>query len=319
MSERTLGEYIVLSKDKLGAGSFAKVLRGYHKETKQQVAVKKISIQNLDPKLLNSIESEILTLKTVKHPNILHLMDVYRNKNNTFLVTELCQGGDLSTYLDDNFTLDIIDEKLLKRFIFEIASGLKVLHAYNFIHRDLKPQNILLTSSEIDATIKIADFGFARFLNNNQLAQTLCGSPLYMAPESVGQKGHDSKVDLWSLGVIWYEIIYGFPPFKTMNSWAECEKRVLLDEIKFPELSDFSKECIELIKQLLERDPKKRLSAEQLLDDPYFDNFKKIEKKEEKTEVDLLTTQYLIQGYEIIEVDDVPEELEPETSTCMIS
>ena len=76
--EKTLGEYIVLSKEKLGSGSFAKVLRGYHKETKQQVAVKKISIQNLEPKVLNSIESEIMTLKTVNHPNILQLHDVYR-------------------------------------------------------------------------------------------------------------------------------------------------------------------------------------------------------------------------------------------------
>jgi len=330
--EKSLGEYIVHSKQKLGAGSFAKVLRGYHKDTGTKVAVKKIATTNLPTKLMNSIESEITTLKSVKHPNILQLFDVYKNKNNTFLVTELCEGGDFVNFMAENFLLGTMEEPLMKRFIFEIASGLKVLHENNFIHRDLKPQNLLLTSSDLDATVKIADFGFARFLGENQLAETLCGSPLYMAPESVLQKGHGSKVDLWSLGVIWYELVYGRPPFESMNSWGEWKQRILHDEILFEDVKCYSKESVELIKKLLERDPKKRLSAAELLEKSYFDEFKEIEEgeikeeiKEEKNEdeIDLLSSQYLVQSYEIISIEEVPEELSEETkeveSSCILS
>ena len=110
-----------------------------------------------------------------------------------------------------------VTEDVARHFMKQMASGLRAMRAQNLIHRDLKPQNLLLTKSSADAELKIADFGFARYMHPTGMAETLCGSPLYMAPEILGYQKYDAKADLWSVGTILYELLVGRPPFTGMN------------------------------------------------------------------------------------------------------
>ncbi|KAB1265005.1 Serine/threonine-protein kinase ULK2 [Camelus dromedarius] len=137
--------------------------------------------------------------------------------NSVFLVMEYCNGGDLADYLQAKGTLS---EDTIRVFLHQIASAMRVLHSKGVIHRDLKPQNILLSyasrrkSSVSGIRIKIADFGFARYLHSNMMAATLCGSPMYMAPEVIMSQHYDAKADLWSIGTVIYQCLVGKPPFQ---------------------------------------------------------------------------------------------------------
>ena len=145
-----------------------------------------------------------------------------------------------------------------------MSAGLLVLHKLNFIHRDLKPQNILLSENSENATIKIADFGFARALNPTDMAATVCGSPLYMAPEILRHERYDAKADLWSIGSILYELIFGRPPFSGPNPMQllatieNSPKRIVL-----PKDPHISKSCESLLSSVLIRDPAERMNPDQ--------------------------------------------------------
>ncbi|MGH0140742.1 UNVERIFIED_CONTAM: hypothetical protein FKN15_072253 [Acipenser sinensis] len=133
---------------------------------------------------------------------------------------EYCNGGDLADYLHSKGTLS---EDTIRLFLHQIAGAMKVLQSKGIIHRDLKPQNILLShsggrkSSPGNTCIKIADFGFARYLQTNMMAATLCGSPMYMAPEVIMSQSYDAKADLWSIGTIVFQCLTGKAPFQASS------------------------------------------------------------------------------------------------------
>nr|GMC97587.1 serine/threonine-protein kinase ATG1c-like isoform X2 [Ipomoea batatas] len=132
-----------------------------------------------------------------------------------YIVLEYCRGGDLSMYLQKRHGR--IPETTAKHFMQQLASGLQVLRENNLIHRDLKPQNLLLSTNDENSILKIADFGFARSLQPRGLAETLCGSPLYMAPEIMQLQKYDAKADLWSVGAILFQLVTGRTPFTGNN------------------------------------------------------------------------------------------------------
>jgi serine/threonine-protein kinase ULK/ATG1 len=221
---------------------------------------------------------------------------------------EYCELGDLSTFIrkrstlgDHDFTRDMIrkypnpsngglNEVVARHFLKQIASGLAWIRKRDFLHRDIKPQNLLLIPSKtwqekngtgrpplmvdkevkeppagIDSIpmLKIADFGFARFLPSLALAETLCGSPLYMAPEILRYEKYDAKADLWSTGTVVYEMIVGKPPFRAQNHVeliAKIDKND--DRIKFPEGLDVSRGMKDIIRALLKRNPTDRIGYE---------------------------------------------------------
>eukprot|EP01080_Neovahlkampfia_damariscottae_P008167 gene8167-12627_t len=274
--ERKLENYI-LSKKKLGDGTYGVVYLAHEETTNQPVAIKQINVESFPKKLLEAVESEKDTLRSVKHPNIIKLFDIYQNSTKVFFVTEFCGGGDLSQFIASYKTMD---ENLIKKIIFEIASGLSELHYKKIVHRDLKPANILLSNKK-NPSFKIADFGFAKFIDENILSKTICGTVLYMAPEIIKGTGYDQKVDLWSLGVMWYELIYKRNPFSKSTNKQQFLQSVISGNIEFEDVN-YSKECIELIKKLLEKDPKKRISIFDLLKDSYFNFINEDEEIKEK-------------------------------------
>jgi serine/threonine-protein kinase ULK2 len=173
---KTVGDYVL--KEKLGKGNFADVYLGVHKTTKEKFAVKVISKESfIEPKLLAGLESEIKIMKELKHPHLLQLVKYFTSEKNFYIVTEYCPGGDLSKFIRKRGALP---EALAFNFLHQLTQGLYFLNEHEFIHRDLKPANVLLTVQSEHAILKIADFGFARSLGESILAQTRCGTPLYM-------------------------------------------------------------------------------------------------------------------------------------------
>lgn len=294
--------------EEIGRGSFATVYKASKSKQPGYVAIKSVDLHKLNKKLKDNLYSEIHILKNLKHPHIVSLMDCQETTAHIHLIMEFCELGDLSYFIKKRDTLsrhdttrDMIrkypnpaagglNEVIVRHFLKQLASALEFLRKGNFIHRDVKPQNLLLDPSPLfcakfkpeavpDAahdeskvpaagieslpTLKIADFGFARSLPSTSLAETLCGSPLYMAPEILRYEKYDAKADLWSVGTVLYEMMVGKPPFRASNH-VELLRKIERgeDRIKFPEEVALSDSMRKLIRSLLKRNPVERTSFE---------------------------------------------------------
>jgi serine/threonine-protein kinase ULK2 len=276
------------------------------------VAIKSVNLSKLNKKLKDNLYSEIEILKGLQHPHIVALIDCRESTTHIHLVMEFCQLGDLSYFIKKRerlatniATADMarkypnpaaggLHEVVARHFLKQIASALESLRALNLIHRDVKPQNLLISPSpQFLATwkdapkimsgnedvsedrrtrpvgvpslpmLKIADFGFARSLPSTSLAETLCGSPLYMAPEILRYEKYDAKADLWSVGTVLYEMMTGKPPFRAGNH-VELLRKIDFgnDIIKFPKESIVSPGMKSIIRGLLKRSSVERISFE---------------------------------------------------------
>ncbi|XP_006350993.1 serine/threonine-protein kinase ATG1t isoform X5 [Solanum tuberosum] len=253
----TIGEYTLTCK--LGGGSSSTVWKAEHRTTGKVVALKQIDLLKLTRQLKNCLDCELNFLSSVEHPNIIRLFDVFQAENSIFLVLEFCAGGDLAAYIRDHGR---VQECVARKFMKQIGAGLEVLSMHHILHRDLKPENILLSTMETDPILKIADFGLSRMLNPNDLAETVCGSPFYMAPEILEFKKYDDKVDMWSLGAIFFELLNGYPPFRGRTSVQILRNIKASLRLPFfePILPQLHPGCVDLCSRLLSIDPEKRIS-----------------------------------------------------------
>ncbi|XP_027070956.1 serine/threonine-protein kinase ATG1c-like isoform X2 [Coffea arabica] len=262
-----VGEYVV--GQQVGAGSFSTVWHGRHRVHGTEVAIKEIVTARLNTKLRDSLKSEIVILKKINHPNIIRLHDMIEDSGKIYIILEYCRGGDLSVYIQKR--QGGIPEATAKHFMQQLASGLKVLRENNLIHRDLKPQNLLLSTNDDKSILKIADFGFARSLQPRGLAETLCGSPLYMAPEIMQLQKYDAKADLWSVGAILFQLVTGKTPYTGNNQLQLFQNIVRSTELQFPrDIKDLSPHCIDLCRKLLRRNPVERLTFEEFFNHPFL-------------------------------------------------
>ncbi|CAN4106030.1 unnamed protein product [Withania somnifera] len=262
-----VGDYVIGKQ--IGAGSFSTVWHARHRAHGTEVAIKEIVTARLNNKLQDSLKSEIVILQKINHPNIIRLHDMIEEVGKIYIVLEYCRGGDLSVYIQQR--QGRIPEETAKHFMQQLASGLNILHDNNLIHRDLKPQNLLLSSNNDHSTLKIADFGFARSLQPRGLAETLCGSPLYMAPEIMQLQKYDAKADLWSVGAILFQLVTGKTPFTGNNQIQLLQNILKSTELLFPPSGkNLSPNCIDLCKKLLRRYPVERLTFEEFFNHPFL-------------------------------------------------
>lgn len=276
------------------------------------MAIKSVEMGRLNNKLRENLYGEIQILKTLRHPHIVALHDCVESATHINLVMEYCELGDLSLFIKKRDKLSTnpathemarkypvtpnsgLHEVVTRHFLQQLGSALKFLREKNYVHRDVKPQNLLLlpspsfrqehsrpilTASQ-DSLIpnaglaslpmlKLADFGFARVLPSTSLADTLCGSPLYMAPEILRYERYDAKADLWSVGTVLYEMITGRPPFRARNHVELLRKiEAAEDRVKYPKELVVSKELVKLIGKLLTRNPVERMRFEDFFNDP---------------------------------------------------
>lgn len=291
--------------NELGRGSFATVYKGEHVSSGHPVAVKSVLRAKLNRKLLENLGSEISILKQMKHAHVVELLDFQETPTHFHLVMEYCSLGDLSFFLKKKKelaeTLPLVasllrrypsntrglHEELVRHFLHQLSAALEFLRQKNLVHRDIKPQNLLLCPpllTEADAIkanlygrwelpiLKIADFGFARILPASALAETLCGSPLYMAPEILRYEKYNAKADLWSVGAVTYEMVVGKPPFKASN-YVELLKTIEQsnDTIGFgrePPSADMQ----DFIRCLLKKNPADRIGFKEYFEHPVIAN-----------------------------------------------
>ncbi|KAG2777364.1 Serine/threonine-protein kinase [Phytophthora cactorum] len=247
--------------ERIGEGSFGKVYRGRRKYSGHIVALKFVTKQGKSARDLENLRQEINILRRLNHCNIIAMMDSFETDGEFCMVTEYAQG-ELFQVLEDEHSLP---EEEIRKIAIQLIQALHVLHSNRIIHRDMKPQNILIGSRQ---QIKLCDFGFARAIaHDTSLLRSIKGTPLYMAPELVQEKPYNYTVDLWSLGVILYELAVGKPPFYT-DRIVSLIQMIVRDDVEYP--STMSADFQSFLKGLLNKDPAQRLKWPKILDHPFI-------------------------------------------------
>ena len=234
----------------VGLGSFGRVRLCRNKKT-DKVSVMKIlkKAEIIKQKQVDHVYSEYNILSALNHPFIVQLLGVnFEDPKYIYLILEYVPGGELFTLLR---TQQVFPLETAKFYIAHIIIIFEYLHSKNIIYRDLKPENILINK---DGYLKLTDFGFAKYLNNEK-TYTLCGTPEYLAPEIILNKGHGKPVDWWTMGILLYEMLVGIDPFSDDDPMMIYQK-IVKGKIHFPKSVD--KDAKSLIKHLLNGDTTKR-------------------------------------------------------------
>ncbi|NXF31927.1 STK36 kinase, partial [Nyctibius bracteatus] len=245
----------------IGEGSFGRVYKGRRKHSAQVVALKFIPKVGRSEKELKNLQREIEIMRGLHHPNIIQMLDSFETDKEVVVVTDYAEG-ELFQILEDDGSLP---EDQVQTIAAQLVSALYYLHSHRILHRDMKPQNILLGK---DSVIKLCDFGFARAMSIHTMVLTsIKGTPLYMSPELVEERPYDHTADLWSVGCILYELFVGTPPFYT-SSIFQLVSLIVKDPVKWP--TAISPVFKSFLQGLLMKDPRQRLSWPELLSHPFI-------------------------------------------------
>lgn len=260
---KRVGHYLLGRK--LGEGSFAKVKEGLHTLTGQKVAIKVIDKKKAkeDAYVSKNMRREGKLLQMIIHPNIIQLYELMETENSYYLVTELCEGGDLMDYI---CARKFLSEACTRKFIRQIISAVDYLHRIGILHRDLKIENLLLDKN---LNIKLIDFGLSNY-TKSELCITQCGSPAYAAPELLAHKKYGSKVDVWSIGVNMYAMLTGNLPFTVEPFNIKSLYNKMMKNEMNPIPDHLSKSGEDLLRRLLNPDPLKRISLKEAMEHPWI-------------------------------------------------
>ncbi|NWV24697.1 KCC1G kinase, partial [Origma solitaria] len=249
----------------LGSGAFSEVFLVKQKSTGKLFALKCIKKSPLTRD--SSLENEIAVLKKIKHENIVTLEDIYESTTHFYLVMQLVSGGEL---FDRILERGVYTEKDASLVIHQVLTAVKYLHENGIVHRDLKPENLLYLTPEENSKIMITDFGLSK-MEQNGIMSTACGTPGYVAPEVLAQKPYSKAVDCWSIGVITYILLCGYPPFYEETESKLFEKiKEGYYEFESPFWDDISESAKDFIRHLLEKNPSARFTCEEALRHPWI-------------------------------------------------
>jgi len=271
-AKRLIEDHYTLGKV-LGTGTSSVVVVGTQKETGTECAVKIVDKSKMTQRQVERVYSEIDVLSKVNHPNIVNLLDYFETDMKIYLVMEVKTGGELfDRILDKGYFTEDEAWRVMK----QIATAVYYLHTRGIVHRDLKPENLIFETPDDDSNICVADFGFAKFSADEENLTTPCGTPGYVAPEIANSESYKRGVDMWSLGVIMYTLLCGFPPFYSDDDDVLLEL-IVEGEFSFPDpyWTGISPSAKDLICHLLEKNPAKRFNAEQFLNHPWIGGRKK--------------------------------------------
>ena len=256
-------------EEEIGRGAFSTVYRITDNKSNVKLAGKRIirSLLSLDDFL--SVKSEVGILSSLRHPNIVKLHDYIETKNELWIILDLADGGDVYDRIAKKGYYTELEARNMAKMLLETVD---YIHSSGIVHRDLKPENLLLISNTSDVVIKICDFGFADKVADLIFPyQDVCGTPNFVAPEMIRRQKYKTKPDIWALGVIFYILLAGYPPFYSKNERALFRKIKIGKYVFHPEFwTDISHDAKDFITKMLCVEIDKRWTAKQLLDHPWI-------------------------------------------------
>jgi len=258
-------------KEQLGKGSFATVKRAVRKSDHKHFAVKIIKKNKLNPEELLVVHDEVEIMHKINQQNCVQLYEMFETSKKLYMVLELLTGGEL---FDRIVAKGSYSELEASQLIRDVLTAINYLHGIGVVHRDLKPENLIYLNEDMKSPVKITDFGLAKYRAGNSardLMNTACGTPGYVAPEILKSEAYGKEVDLWSVGVILYILLCGFPPFFHEHTDA-LYNQIKRGEYEFPDpyWSEISFAAKDLVRKLLTVNPRRRLTAEGALRHPWI-------------------------------------------------
>ncbi|XP_029549250.1 calcium/calmodulin-dependent protein kinase type 1D isoform X1 [Salmo trutta] len=251
-------------KQELGSGSFSEVFLVREKKTGNLYALKCLKKKHLS---CSNLENEITVLKKIRHDNVIGLEDFYETQTHYYLVMQLVSGGELFDRIIDR---GVYTEKDASQLVRQVLQAVNYLHENSIVHRDLKPENLLYFDSHENSKIMISDFGLSK-MSDHGVMSTACGTPGYVAPEVLAQKPYSKAVDCWSIGVITYILLCGYPPFFEDNETRLFAKIMRADyTFHSPFWDDISESAKDFIRNMMQKHPNKRFTTEQALRHPWI-------------------------------------------------
>lgn len=280
-ADKSINDYHIDYDRCIGKGAYSRVYIGVAKDKKLitdndegLVAVKVIHRKMVTEKVLPRLEKEIQIMKLIQnmsHPNLVKCYDVFETHDVIYFILEFCESGDLSRMLKRP-----MKEKYVQFYICQVVSGLQFLIDNGIYHHDIKPRNILLTMNK--KIVKIADFGFSTLSSDKDRSLSLCGSPLYMAPEIMNRiDGDKTKTDIWSVGMLMYEMLFNKHPFSQSDTLTELIEMMNTHDIQVPPEGSInrgiSEDCLSLLKHILQKDHRHRISWTNLCYHPWTNKY----------------------------------------------
>ena len=269
--------------DKIGEGTFGEIYLSFHKKDNSKYVIKLIQKEKLKKMEcpLDLIYKEIYIQLKFNHPNITRLFSFHEDKENIYMILEYSNNGTLFSKIRSHKYLTE-DEAFI--YFIQVVNAINFLHENGYIHRDIKPENILLDRNN---NVKLCDFGWCTKISENQKRKTFCGTIEYMSPEIISNENYDKCVDIWALGILLYEMLHGFSPFKSKNVKLNYEqlKEEIFNNIEngsyvIYKEKELSKECVSLIRKLLEKNDEERINVKEIFPQPWVRKYEKIKKKE---------------------------------------
>ena len=253
----------------LGCGSFGRVFLARHKKTKVQYAIKAIDKKNktnIDEKPYFRRELEVMY--KIHHPNVVKLFGHFEDNHYCYFIMEYISKGNVYNLITADKKKQL-NAKVVASIIKDVISATYFLHNMNppIIHRDIKPENVLLNDGIV---AKLTDFGWSNYIEEEKERKTVCGTPIYLAPEIIKEKGHDEKVDIWCIGVLLFELMTGSVPFQGKDI-ESLKSNILHLKITWPK--EMNKDAKDLISKILKLDPSERITLEEMLEHPFFTKF----------------------------------------------
>ena len=266
-SEQKISDFKIVKE--LGKGSFARVLLVQHKKTKVLYALKVIDKRQLLNEMeRNDLIREVEIMYKIHHPNIVKLFGHFEDNIYCYLVVEYIEGGELFSYMPKEGKSKLSTQQIAS-IIRDVISAIYYLHHMNphIIHRDIKPENILIDSNK---KAKLADFGWSTYIKPGDIRNSVCGTPIYMAPEMIKRTGHNEKADIWCVGVLLFELLTG------EQAWAghdieTVKYNICQLRISWPE--NMNSFAVDLISKILKSNPEERISLRDMLNHPFFTQY----------------------------------------------